>query len=715
MKVVSALVVLTLTVPGGAAAAAPAPRALAAPAKAPCRIGVKTAAQLSSAVRSICDGGTIELRAGTYRSPAGGFSLDNLKKAFTLQATPPGAAVVLGGEGQRPVLHFKNTDRAKGKKITFRGLTFRKGVATPGKNDAGGLTVQAAEAEFVDCAFTGNTTSGVAVGGGALRLAAQAAVTLTNSRFEGNGSTRRGGAIEVVDSSLTMRGGSFLGNRVNLPGHGASAAGGAVYLLNSTASFTDVLFSGNEAAWVGGALWAFGTWTDPVETPRATVRLERVSFFGNRAQPAVGQSAVSATGGGAIHAEDQTAVTVVDSAFADNAAALGAAINVYRAALDVTGSIFQNHRAGADGSGFGGAIAALSADQADGTTAGGTINRPNARVAIRDSLLQGPLDPSLAAANSGGCLLAGGDGARVTGAAGVPPLGGNTENRAEVELERVVFNGCSVARSGAAAGAGGAFRGDLVELAMRDSLVLASSARGADGAGGGLSLVGATFATLAGVTFAGNAADHSGGAIQMRGSLLDADGCSFLGNSVTGGGGSTGDSRGAAVFAIPSAREAAVGTVRRSLFAGQAGIDIRDVDQACPLVNDMHYDENRFFLAGGNFGETVYVHNPQQAFGLDVQGLNNAVISRPCGPTDKSTTANVREFTPPAEGALLAIQSAGAPGQRLGPFLAYAWTGTAATLDLTPLATRFGLVPGPAPGEHRLDVAGGESVAVVVE
>jgi predicted outer membrane repeat protein len=310
--------------------------------------------------------------------------------------------------------------------------------------------------------------------------------------------------------------------------------------------------------------------------------------------------------------------------------------------------------------------------------------------------------------------MAGGDGSRLTGAPGVPPLGGPAENRAEVELEGVVFAGCSVARQGISAGAGGAVRADLVKLDMHDALVLGSSARGADGAGGGLSLVGATFATLAGVTFAGNAAEHSGGAIQARGALLNADGCSFLGNSVRGGGGSTLDSRGAALFAIPSARDAAVGTVRRSLFAGQAGIDLRDVDVSCPLVNDMRYDENRFFLAGG-FGSTVYVHNPQQSFGLDVQGLNNAVISRPCGSTDKSSIPNTRDFSPPAVGALVAIQSAGATGQRLGPFLAYAWTGTAATLDGTPLTARFGLVERPTPGEHRLTPAGGSPVLVLVE
>ncbi|HEX9668514.1 MAG TPA: hypothetical protein VGC93_03420 [Thermoanaerobaculia bacterium] len=680
--VLAALVTAALALPAAAAAA-------------PAKIGVKTSAELSAAIRNVADGGVIELSGGTYPSPAGGFSITNLRKAFTIQAAP-NAAVFLDGQGQRPVLRFKNGDRSRGKRVTFRRLTFRNGRAAPGKTDAGGVTVEAAEASFVRCVFTGNTTSGVSVGGGALRLARNAHVSLVQSTFQGNGSTRRGGAVEALDSTLAATGGRFVANRSNLPGHSANAAGGAVYLLNSTAGFTDVLFSGNEAAWVGGALYAFGTWTQPFATPRTAVRLERTSFYANHARPAPGQSAISDTQGGAIHAEDQVTVTALDSAFADNSAAVGAAVNLYRSVLDATGSIFRNHRAGA-GDGFGGAIAALSADQADASTGNGSINRPNARVVLRDVLLQGPLDAGLAGALSGGCLLAGGDGARVTGA-GVPAQGGLGANRAGVLLEGVVFSGCSTTRRGNTAASGGALRGDLVELEMRDGLVLGSSARGTDGAGGGLSLVGASLATLSGVTFAGNSAGSSGGAVQVRGATLDADGSRFLGNSA---------GLGAAIFAIPSNRDPVAGTVQRSLFAGQAGIPLRDVGPPSLPANCLRYNANRF-SAGAS--EDVYVHNTAAPAGLNVPGLNGLVV----GSCDKSTAPNVRETQPPREGVLAAIQAAGSSGQRLGPYLAFAWTGTAATLDGAPLGVRFGLVQ-TGPGVHRLAVTGGSSAAVVVD
>ncbi len=676
----AAVVTAALALPGAAAAA-------------PCKkIVVHNSAELIAAIRNVADGCIIEMAGGVYPSPPGGFLIANLRKSFAIQPVPK-ATVVLDGGDQRPVLRFKNGNRSRGKKVIFRRLTFQGGRATLGKTDAGGVTVEAAEASFVRCYFTDNTTSGVSVGGGALRLARNAHVTLVENTFDKNGSTRRGGAVEVLSSTLVATGGSFVDNRSNLPGHTPNAVGGAVYLFNSTASFTDVLFSGNEAAWVGGALYAFGTWGT---TPRTTVRLERTTFLRNRTGPAPGQSATSDTQGGAIHAEDQVTVTVFDSAFEANSAAVGAAVNLYRAVLDATGTIFRDHRAG---DGFGGTIAALSADQSDPSTDNGAINRPNARVVLRDSLLQGPLDAGLAGALSGGCLLAGGDGPRVTGG-GVPPQGGLAANRAEVVFEGTVFSGCSANARGTTAASGGALRADLVKLEMRDGLVLGSSARGTNGAGGGLSLVGASLANLYGTTFAGNSAVFSGGAIQVRGSTLDADGCRFLGNTA---------GRGAALYSIPSNTDPVAGTVQRSLFTREADIPLRDVGPSSMPVNCLRYNANRFYVPPGT-SDIIYVHNTAAPQGLNVAGLNKLVV----GTCDKSTEPNTREFQPPPEGVLIAIQSAGAPGARLGPFLAYAWTGTAATRDGVPLTAGFGVVD-TLPGAHRLDIAGGPSIPVVVD
>ena len=46
-------------------------------------IPVSTSAGLTAAIGSVSDGGVIELAAGTYASPAGGFVITNLPKRCT--------------------------------------------------------------------------------------------------------------------------------------------------------------------------------------------------------------------------------------------------------------------------------------------------------------------------------------------------------------------------------------------------------------------------------------------------------------------------------------------------------------------------------------------------------------------------------------------------------------------------------------------------------
>jgi hypothetical protein len=83
-------------------------------AAAPAVVQVKTSSQLQSAFASVPDGGVIELAAGTYLSPAKGFSFSNLRKGFTVRAAA-GAAVALDGQGLRTILRYRNGDRTKGK------------------------------------------------------------------------------------------------------------------------------------------------------------------------------------------------------------------------------------------------------------------------------------------------------------------------------------------------------------------------------------------------------------------------------------------------------------------------------------------------------------------------------------------------------------------------------------------------------------------------
>src|SRR5436309_3745551 len=117
----------------------------------PAVLHVKNPGELQSALRSMPDGGVIELAAGTYAAPARGFALANLRKGFTVRAAA-GAAVALDGQGKRTILRFRNGDRSRGKLVVFQGLTFQNGRSTAA-GDAGAVSLSAAEARFEGCNF----------------------------------------------------------------------------------------------------------------------------------------------------------------------------------------------------------------------------------------------------------------------------------------------------------------------------------------------------------------------------------------------------------------------------------------------------------------------------------------------------------------------------------------------------------------------------------
>jgi hypothetical protein len=208
------------------------------------------------ALTKVADGGVIELAAGVYATPSAGFLINNPRKGFTVRAAT-GAAVAFDGGGSRALLRYVNSDRSRGKRVTFQKIVFQNGVGVPG-NGSGGVLLSASEAVFQGCSFVNNRSGAAIAGGGAARVIAGASATFVNSSFRGNSSRLRGGAIEVVVSQLTVQGGEFAANRVNLPGHDRGSFGGAIMALDSTVSVSGTRFTGNQAGWVSGALYAMG-------------------------------------------------------------------------------------------------------------------------------------------------------------------------------------------------------------------------------------------------------------------------------------------------------------------------------------------------------------------------------------------------------------------------------------------------------------------------
>jgi predicted outer membrane repeat protein len=667
---------------------------------------------LAQALRQVANGGVIQLAAGTYPAPAAGFRISNPRKSFTIRAAAAGAAVLDGGGGH-PVLVLRNSARALGGLIVFQGLVFRDGGGGSATTSPG-VTVDQAAARFVRCRFENNAGAAGADGGG-VKVRHGSDASFVGCTFTGNSSPIAGGAMMIGTSNVQVTRGAFVGNRVNPPDHDPTSHGGAISVVDGTLQVSDALFQGNQAGWVGGAIYAIGTTTATPATPHTSVTVTRATFQANAIAPQPCCPPPGPTTGGAIHVENQAILNVNGSRFVDNQAQFGGGIDGLGAVVDVAGSTFQGNGGAVSGSSeaVGGAICVL----AGGAPAGGGSSPP-AGLTVSGSLLEGSHAGGGPVGNAGGCVLAGGDQLDLYGLGGHAQHGTLDSDRLAVQISGTVFDACDVQLSPAAGGGqGGAINGALVALTLDDSLVLDSAAIGnGNGSGGGLFLASESAAQISRTVFAGNLADHSGGAIFAGGSNVQISGSTFIANRVgAGAGGPLDVSRGAALYFIPAVGGQphvgsgdAGGVVAQTVFSQNAGLPIWDVDSGgAGPVNSVQYDGNEIFNT--TYGGRVYVDtvaDPGRT-GLDVGSLNALVIRRAGGPTTvKSAAPNRALAAAPAAGALAAMPPAGSPSARSAPFLAYAWTGGAATLNGVPLPLHDGLIEGAAPGSYTLIVDG---------
>jgi hypothetical protein len=666
------------------------------------------AATLDAAIQKVPDGGAIEMAAGTYSTPASGFSIKNAnaRKSFVIRAAA-GAAVALDGGGSRSLVRIV----ANGSKLViFEGITFQNGFTADG-SAAGGVTLTRAHAEFHNCTFAGNRSAVPATGGGAVGILDGSGGTFVNSAFHDNSAANSGGAMVVRASVAVLQGGEFLRNRTNLPGHQANSAGGAIYVLDATVRVFGTLFANNEAGYVGGAIYAIGTWSNG-----SNVQVGGSTFQANQAVADPCCAVAAPTTGGAIHAEDLTNLVIHQSLLVLNRADLGGAIDNYRAVVEIDGSVLrgnQSTRAKPAGK-AGGAISALSPDFPDASTGGGAINRRSARLVINGSLIQGGTEVETLAA-SGACVLASGDTARMYGGTGVPLDGTLADNRAQVVIHGTVFSDCDVTTAVADGnGSGGAIAGNLIDLDLEDSMVLDSNATGTGSQGGGVSLLQESTARIVRTTFARNSAEFWGGALLNIGSNVDVTNCRFYRNRV-GFGFSSPEvaSHGASILATPaddSGRQRdATGVVSGSTFSGDEGMNIWDVVNSFGPQNLVRYDGNRFNPVA--FGDLVYVDSLHMPAGANVSQLNSLMFSR-----GGIASPNVRIFNP-HEGALVVVPSpnavgAGAPSPS-NALLAFAWTGGSASIGGVSGLQPTGLLE-VGPGSYTLNVDGVSTTAANV-
>ncbi len=523
--------------------------ALAPAASAQALISVSDSASLQAAINVAPSGSVIELAAGTYAAPAGGFVINDRGTSFTIRAAS-GATVVLDGQNAREVVRFINSSLAAGGPVTFQGLTFANGLsATDGL--AGGVTMHRARATFVSCAFQGNRSSAASTGGGGIVVALGSVAHFLNVTWSGNTARNFGGglALEDAGSEAVIHGSQFVGNRTNLAGHSTSSAGGGIHVGNATAGVvrlrvTNTRFQGNEAGYVGGAVYAIGSWqgADP-SVPTAEVTVADCLFVDNKAKKDASVAISAPTEGGAFHAEDQSTAKIYGSRFVTNSADTGGAVNLYRADVQVERSVFQGNQAvgtANSATGFGGAFSAISNDANDASTGGGAFNRRSSILVVKDSLVQGRFGAVTTVGQNGGCLYAAGDSNRAYGLNGVAANGTAASNRATVTITGSAFADCDVVQTQPNTGRGGAAFVDLVALAVSGSIVINSDAlpgstAGEYTAGGGLEIINQSSATVSDSTLAKNTAGCYGGGIMAQGATLVVDGSRLVKNGVTRG------------------------------------------------------------------------------------------------------------------------------------------------------------------------------------
>jgi len=661
---------------------------------------------LQDAINQVADGGIIELAAGVYPSPSGGLRINDVHKGFTIRAAPD-ATVILDGGGSRDLIRFQNSSISASGPIIFERLNFSNG-STNIEGLAAGVTIYKGRATFVDCIFQNNIARVSTTVGGAVYVADSSVVFFFNNTWINNSSYTGGGGLGIrSNAKVYIHQSQFINNSANPPNSNNGGTGGAINTADSMLRISNSRFVENQAGAHGGAIYSIGTWSEPLNVPRSDVLIANSTFLNNQAARKPSVPYTYPNEGGAINAEDQTLLTIYNSRFTKNRADIGGGVNSYRAKIEIYDSVFLGNQA--DGtvwnSSFGGSISISSNDS-------GPNNRPPGELVVEDTYIQGRYETVTTVAQSGGCIFAGGDGNRIDGNPEVPDMGTVEENRAKVNLRRVILNDCDTSAVPPYSSTGGALLVAVADLTMEDSFVINSDAFGDDASGGGIMVLFNSIANIEGVTIAQNTAGKYGGGLFVQGSTINMNNGLFLENEVSPGVSEPEhQSYGAAIFSTPDTeRDMAVsGEISNSLLINNVGVAVFDDDRVLGPINDVIYNGNQFFSL--TFGDKVYKDSltPSQ----NVAGLNSLVVTRSGGlpSTDKSQIDNTSLSSEPILGRILDTPASilpstanGDPPPPTSSYIAYVWNGQSANLNGSPLGNKIGVEPITSPGIFTLYV-----------
>jgi predicted outer membrane repeat protein len=663
---------------------------------------VNSAAALQGALDGVADGGIVELAAGTYSAPAGGWTiypdLSGGTRGFTVRAAA-GAAVTLTGNGTNRILTFTTP-----KPVTFERITFANGLSTE-EFHGGAVSVSGVQANFVQCLFQDNVANPATTGGGALWIDSST-VSFQGCVWNNNTSKNYAGAFSAYISRVYVRDSRFSGNRTNLPGHSAFNAAGCIHGNASTIQIANTRFENNQAGYVGGAIYVIG----PYGSPDMNLVVTDCLFTGNVAVRDPGGSKTDPTTGGAIFMEDNTNAHFYGCRFTNNSAQQGGAISSYRTITEIKNCVLQNNTATggpANGESLGGHIIVLSDDNPDGPTNGGKINRPSAQLTVTDSLIRGQ-GSAVTSARQGGAIFVAGDLHAAYGIT-VNQNGSPQSNHAIVNLKRVVFADLATVDS-AGNGTGGAMTADFVTLNADSCLIVNCSA---SQYGGGFEFIHGSDATITNSTFANNSAGVLGGAITMFGGSVKLDTSNLVENKLTAPGGGSAFMASSQPASGPYPAWEITGIIQNCVISANSGgpATIYDGYSATAPFNRLQYSSNKIYPSDSSafFIDSIGSRSVQ-----DINAMTLTLGDR--SQVTKSPIPNTALTSPASIGAILMVPqmtlSTGAPGETfpLPAYLGYASSGGTPSLDGAAVRSTFGVVQTFVNTVHTLTVAGSSFV-----
>ncbi|OGO39230.1 MAG: hypothetical protein A2W35_07615 [Chloroflexi bacterium RBG_16_57_11] len=632
---------------------------------------------LQTAINEVSDDGIIEIAAGTYPTPNGGFSITTLNKSFTIRAAP-GATVTMDGGGARRIFVIRDSPTSMAGGIRFERIIFSGGFSNPGLVNA--ILINHSIVTFDSCIFQNNVNGAVLVRNGA-------SVFFENSIWRNNLTWNDDGAgFEIWDSTAYIHGSQFINNQNNATSTNSIPRGGAIYAVDATVRITNTRFDGNKNAGHGAGIYVIGQWT----ASGSNVIITDSTFINNRIVRSVGSNV--AIEGGAINVEDKTVLRIDHSRFITNSAELGGGVNIFRSKVEINNSVFLGNQSpynrSARRGGGGGAINFNFADRPD-----------YASLTVQDSYIQGRYDTTTVVGHFGGGIH-------------VVSSGYNSSIHPPVTVRRVVFKDLELEaapESGSQSfGAGIAVQG--ASLLIEDSMIINCYARGgtSGSSGGGIIIFDNSPSTIRRTTFAKNAADNEGGALFVIGTSIDVVDSIFIGNEVSPGVSENElNSAGAAIVTHAPVS----GSVVNSTFVSNIGMAIFDWDNTSRPINEMQYNNNRFYET--TYGGRVY-HDSLTATQTP-SGLNSLVVNRSGGTpsTDKSVVANQALSSAPSISRLLGVpnailpsSAAGDPQSNTTAYLAYVWSGGTARLNNSSLSSNASVQPTTNSGTHTLTVDG---------